>query len=44
MMKQKIYLELVRATSVRLKRTLFDKEVVQLYKEYHRKLEAINKK
>jgi homocitrate synthase NifV len=32
-------LELVRATSVRLKRTLFDKEVVQLYKAYHRKLE-----
>ncbi|WP_297420224.1 homocitrate synthase [Clostridium sp.] len=32
-------LELVRATSVRLKRSLFDKEVVQLYKEYHRNLE-----
>lgn len=32
-------LELVRSTSVRLKRTLFDKEVVQLYKEYHRLLE-----
>lgn len=32
-------LELVRSTSVRLKRSLFDKEVVQLYKEYHRKLE-----
>ena len=32
-------LELVRSTSVRLKRTLFDKEVVQLYKEYHRQLE-----
>ncbi|MBE6071990.1 MAG: homocitrate synthase [Clostridium butyricum] len=29
-------LELVRSTSVRLKRTLFDKEVVQLYKEYQR--------
>ena len=29
-------LELVRATSVSLKRTLFDKEVVQLYKEYQR--------
>ena len=27
-------LELVRSTSVRLKRTLFDKEVVALYKEY----------
>ena len=27
-------LELVRATSVRLKRTLFDKELVKLYKEY----------
>jgi len=36
-------LELVRATSVRLKRTLFDKEVVQLYKEYHRQLEEKNK-
>ncbi len=32
-------LELVRSTSVRLKRSLFDKEVVQLYKEYHRNLE-----
>lgn len=32
-------LELVRSTSVRLKRPLFDKEVVQLYKEYHRLLE-----
>lgn len=31
-------LELVRSTSVRLKRTLFDKEVVQLYKEYKRRL------
>ncbi|WP_293976554.1 homocitrate synthase [uncultured Clostridium sp.] len=30
-------LELVRSTSVRLKRTLFDKELVQLYKDYHRK-------
>ncbi|MGG7179072.1 homocitrate synthase [Clostridium paraputrificum] len=29
-------LELVRSTSVRLKRTLFDKEVVALYKEYKR--------
>lgn len=29
-------LELVRSTSVRLKRTLFDKEVVQLYKDYKR--------
>ena len=36
-------LELVRATSVRLKRSLFDKEVVQLYKEYHRRLEENNK-
>ena len=36
-------LELVRSTSVRLKRTLFDKEVVQLYKEYHRQLEEKNK-
>lgn len=32
-------LELVRSTSVRLKRPLFDKEVVQLYKEYHRLLD-----
>ena len=32
-------LELVRSTSVRLKRSLFDKEVVQLYKEYHRDLD-----
>ncbi len=30
-------LELVRSTSVRLKRTLFDKELAQLYKDYHRK-------
>ncbi|MGL4772014.1 MAG: homocitrate synthase [Clostridium sp.] len=29
-------LEMVRATSVRLKRSLFDKELVQLYKEYKR--------
>ncbi|OOM82099.1 2-isopropylmalate synthase [Clostridium puniceum] len=36
-------LELVRSTSVRLKRSLFDKEVVQLYKEYHRKLDEKNK-
>ena len=36
-------LELVRSTSVRLKRSLFDKEVVQLYKEYHRYLEEKNK-
>ena len=32
-------LELVRSTAVKLKRILFDKEVVQLYKEYHRQLE-----
>lgn len=31
-------LEMVRGTAVRLKRTLFDKELVQLYKEYHRQL------
>jgi len=31
-------LELVRSTSVRLKRSLFDKELAQLYKDYHRKL------
>ncbi|GAA0078527.1 homocitrate synthase [Clostridium sp. CTA-5] len=31
-------LELVRSTSVTLKRSLFDKEVVQLYKEYKRLL------
>ena len=29
-------LEMVRATSVRVKRSLFDKELVQLYKEYTR--------
>ncbi len=29
-------LEMVRATAVRLKRTLFDKELVQLYKDYKR--------
>ena len=27
---------MVRAASVRLKRTLFDKELVKLYKEYNR--------
>ena len=27
-------LEIIRATSVRLKRSLFDKELVQIYKEY----------
>lgn len=31
-------LELVRSTSVRLKRSLFDKELAQLYKDYHRRL------
>lgn len=36
-------LELVRATSVRLKRSLFDKELAQLYKDYHRKLAENNK-
>ena len=35
-------LELVRSTSVRLKRSLFDKEVVQLYKEYNRNLSENN--
>ena len=35
-------LELVRSTSVRLKRSLFDKEIVQLYKEYHRQLKEKN--
>jgi homocitrate synthase NifV len=35
-------LELVRSTSVRLKRSLFDKEIVQLYKEYHRQLDEKN--
>ena len=29
-------LEMVRAASVRLKRTLFDKELVKLYQEYKR--------
>ena len=36
-------LELVRAASVRLKRTLFDKELVKLYKEYNRLKEENNK-
>lgn len=36
-------LELVRSTSVRLKRSLFDKEVAQLYKDYHRNLAEKNK-
>ncbi|MBE6062538.1 MAG: homocitrate synthase [Clostridium butyricum] len=36
-------LELVRSTSVRLKRSLFDKELAQLYKDYHRKLAEENK-
>ena len=31
-------LEMVRAASVRLKRSLFDKEIVGLYKEYKRQL------
>jgi homocitrate synthase NifV len=31
-----VILEMVRATSVRLKRSLFDKELVQIYKEYLR--------
>lgn len=31
-----IMLEMVRSTSVKLKRTLFDKEIVQMYKEYTR--------
>ena len=36
-------LEMVRATSVRLKRSLFDKELVQIYKEYVRlKEEKVN--
>ena len=37
--ESKCILEMVRSTAVRLKRTLFDKELVQLYKEYHRQLE-----
>lgn len=36
-------LELVRSTSVRLKRSLFDKELAQLYKDYHRNLAEKNK-
>lgn len=32
---------MVRAASVRLKRTLFDKELVKLYKEY--KIKTISK-
>ena len=36
-------LEMIRATSVRLKRSLFDKELVQIYKEYLRlKEEKVN--
>ena len=36
-------LQMVRATSVRLKRSLFDKELVQIYKEYLRlKDESVN--
>ena len=34
--ESKEILEMVRATAVRLKRTLFDKELVQLYKDYKR--------
>ncbi len=34
-------LEMVRSASVRLKRRLFDKELVQLYKEYERNLKKI---
>lgn len=34
--ESKDILEMVRSTSVRLKRSLFDKELVQLYKEYKR--------
>ena len=33
-----VILEMVRSTSVRLKRSLFDKEIVVLYKEYKRQL------
>ena len=33
-----VILEMVRSTSVRLKRSLFDKEIVGLYKEYKRHL------
>lgn len=32
----KFILQMVRSTSIRLKRSLFDKELVQLYKEYQR--------
>lgn len=42
-MKKQGILELVRAASVRLKRTLFDKELVKLYKEYNRLKEENNK-
>lgn len=36
-------LEMIRSTSVRLKRSLFDKELVQIYKEYSRlKEEKVN--
>ncbi len=38
-----VILEMVRSTSVRLKRSLFDKELVQIYKEYLRmKEENVN--
>ena len=36
-------LEMVRAASVRLKRTLFDKELVKLYKEYKQLRKEKNK-
>ena len=39
----KAILEMVRATAVRLKRVLFDKELVQLYKEYSFKKEQSKK-
>lgn len=38
---QKI-LEIIRSTSVRLKRSLFDKELVQIYKEYSRQEQKAN--
>lgn len=43
MKKAQGVLEMVRAASVRLKRTLFDKELVKLYKEYKQLRKEKNK-
>lgn len=39
-----VVLEMVRASSVRVKRTLFDKELVQIYKEYKRLADVASSK